>query len=98
VGVSLADLMIEEVLEDLAFALGQMDSDAVPIVPGVAVVTAEPHDIVLLVTLSLFLVLYDVEDDWRRLDQETLSKSWFESNSVVHSYSSQHGFMPPREI
>jgi hypothetical protein len=33
VGVSLADLMIEEVLEDLAFALGQMDSDAVPIVP-----------------------------------------------------------------
>jgi hypothetical protein len=67
VGVSLADLVIKEVLEDLAFGLGQMDSDTVPIVPGPAVVTAKPHNIVLLVTLSLFLVLYDVEENWRRL-------------------------------
>jgi hypothetical protein len=60
--LSLANLKVDEVLKDLAFALGQMYSNAMPFVPEVAVVTIEPHDIVLLVTLGLFLVLYDVEE------------------------------------
>jgi hypothetical protein len=59
--------VLDEMLESLAFRLWEVDSDAMPVVPGVAAATAEPDDVVLS-SKNLIAAICIIGEDGSRPD------------------------------